>query len=472
MVAILRFDSLRDPANLSVAFFFFFQIPTRYQTYRNSPPHRRGHTDDCTPITSTNDGMAHRTDGTSENASGFENAAAPGPPDAPLTKNDVQAIISQTVPDVVARAVREALETQNQNQASQQTVHQSPDIHQQMSESLGGYFQQTHSQWLKPEPSHAGSHAGSHAWPNPGPATEPWKSAAVSQPEADPRMVKELAAVAANIDRVAALRRRYLELSLQRDSDNPKNSPDWCIHPPPPEPAWVSEPGKAAGSSSNSLNNSMKLNSEAEADDSHNPSQPDQKRRIAKKRNPGESGEDIGEDFDLEDFLPVPGDCDMEFRLDDSGVYQVFVGSDESSQDTPLVHVPTIREFYMDLEEILDVCADGPSKSFAFRRLQYLDGQFNMYTLLNEYHETADSKRVPHRDFYNVRKVDTHVHHSACMNQKHLLRFIKSKMKKCPDEVVIERDDRLLTLAEVFESINLTAYDLSIDTLDMHVSWL
>ncbi|RYR34220.1 hypothetical protein Ahy_A10g048970 isoform J [Arachis hypogaea] len=43
-------------------------------------------------------------------------------------------------------------------------------------------------------------------------------------------------------------------------------------------------------------------------------------------------------------------------------------------------------------------------------------------------------KFAPHRDFYNVRKVDTHVHHSACMNQKHLLRFIKSKLRKEPDE--------------------------------------
>ncbi|CRK30239.1 hypothetical protein BN1723_014349, partial [Verticillium longisporum] len=99
---------------------------------------------------------------------------------------------------------------------------------------------------------------------------------------------------------------------------------------------------------------------------------------------------------------------------------------------------------------------------------QRMQAKFNLYALLNEYQETADSKKVPHRDFYNVRKVDTHVHHSACMNQKHLLRFIKSKMKKCPDEVVLYRDDRHLTLAEVFESINLTAYDLSIDTLDMH----
>jgi len=36
--------------------------------------------------------------------------------------------------------------------------------------------------------------------------------------------------------------------------------------------------------------------------------------------------------------------------------------------------------------------------------------------------------------------------------------------------VVIFRDNRYLTLEQVFESLKLTAYDLSIDTLDMHVS--
>lgn len=71
-------------------------------------------------------------------------------------------------------------------------------------------------------------------------------------------------------------------------------------------------------------------------------------------------------------------------------------------------------------------------------------------------------------DFYNLRKVDTHVHHSSSMNQKHLLRFIKSKMKKSPQDVVIFRDGVASTLSEVFQSLGLTAYDLSIDTLDMH----
>ena len=56
------------------------------------------------------------------------------------------------------------------------------------------------------------------------------------------------------------------------------------------------------------------------------------------------------------------------------------------------------------------------------------------------------------------------------MNQKHLLRFIKSKMKKSPKDTVIHRDDKDLSLEEVFKSLGLTSYDLSIDALDMHVS--
>ncbi|CAI5738103.1 unnamed protein product [Peronospora destructor] len=56
------------------------------------------------------------------------------------------------------------------------------------------------------------------------------------------------------------------------------------------------------------------------------------------------------------------------------------------------------------------------------------------------------------------------------MNQKHLLRFIKSRLRNSPGEIVIFRDGRFMTLSEVFRSLNLTGYDLSVDTLDMHAS--
>lgn len=54
------------------------------------------------------------------------------------------------------------------------------------------------------------------------------------------------------------------------------------------------------------------------------------------------------------------------------------------------------------------------------------------------------------------------------MNQKHLLRFIKRAMKKYPKEIVHVERGKGQTLMEVFETMNLTAFDLSVDTLDMH----
>ena len=44
----------------------------------------------------------------------------------------------------------------------------------------------------------------------------------------------------------------------------------------------------------------------------------------------------------------------------------------------------------------------------------------------------------------------------ACMNQKHLLRFIKHKLRHVPHEIVTFRDGKYLTLGEVFESLKLT----------------
>lgn len=63
--------------------------------------------------------------------------------------------------------------------------------------------------------------------------------------------------------------------------------------------------------------------------------------------------------------------------------------------------------------------------------------KFRLHLLLNADREFLAQKGAPHRDFYNIRKVDTHIHHSACMNQKHLVRFIKSKLRKESDEVKI-----------------------------------
>ena len=294
-----------------------------------------------------------------------------------------------------------------------------------------------------------------------------------------PDISPELSAISVNIKRVLDIRHKYINLSLQGPGDNPKDGPDWRIYPPPPNPTWDDNKTRPIGqtSGSNSLSSSRVLT----ADSGHLHTNilfgTSQYRDSARQQLPvsptvkhRKPGQDIGEDFDMLDLLPLPSkDEHTSFKLDQGSIYQIFETAQLARNASPIVTVPTLREFYIDMDQVQSVSSDGPTKSFAFRQLDILEGRFHLYFLVNSYQETADCKRVPHRDFYNVRKVDTHVHHSACMNQKHLLRFIKSKMKKSPDEVVMFRDNKELTLKKVFESINLTAYDLSIDTLDMHV---
>ncbi|CAA0835857.1 AMP deaminase [Striga hermonthica] len=158
------------------------------------------------------------------------------------------------------------------------------------------------------------------------------------------------------------------------------------------------------------------------------------------------------------------GKSDHYFQMED-GVVHVYANKDSKEKLFPVADATT---FFTDLHHILKVIAAGNIRTLCHHRLVLLEQKFNLHLMLNADREFLAQKSAPHRDFYNVRKVDTHVHHSACMNQKHLLRFIKSKLRKEPDEVVIFRDGTYLTLKEVFESLDLTGYDLNVDLLDVH----
>ncbi|CAG8723270.1 15006_t:CDS:10, partial [Racocetra persica] len=247
----------------------------------------------------------------------------------------------------------------------------------------------------------------------------------------DENVQVELEAIYTDFQKCLELRDKYMKLSLQRLGDNPKDKESWVIYPQPPKPTWE------------------KPQSQYE---SH-------KQYKEKKA--------VGEDFKF-DECNIPEEHDFLYALDKHGVYQVYETQECLEKGKPAYTIPRSNEYFKDLDYILKVISEGPAKSYAYRRLRYLEGKWNMFVLLKEYQEVVDSKKVSHRDFYNVRKVDTHVHLSSCMNSKHLLRFIKSKLKRHANDEVIYRDNQVLTLTQVFESLKLTAYDLSIDTLDMH----
>ncbi|XP_057494383.1 probable AMP deaminase isoform X1 [Actinidia eriantha] len=162
-------------------------------------------------------------------------------------------------------------------------------------------------------------------------------------------------------------------------------------------------------------------------------------------------------------FVPVEATA-HHFRMED-GVVRVYAGENDL---TDLFPVASSTMFFTDMHHLLKVTSIGNVRSACHHRLRFLEEKFRFHLLVNSDREFLAQKSAPHRDFYNIRKVDTHVHHSACMNQKHLLRFIKSKLRKEPDEVVIFRDGIYFTLKEVFESLQLTGYDLNVDLLDVH----
>ncbi|KAJ7038027.1 hypothetical protein C8F04DRAFT_1232323 [Mycena alexandri] len=135
-----------------------------------------------------------------------------------------------------------------------------------------------------------------------------------------------------------------------------------------------------------------------------------------------------------------PEEHPFTFEIDHKGVIRVYDIASPDDQKTPVYEIPNIREYFVDLDYDLGVISDRPTKSFAFRRLKYLASKFAMYSLLNE---LSDMKQVPHR----------------CAESTNFLAQ--------PQDVVIFRDDAALTLEQVFKSLKLTAYDLSIDALDM-----
>ncbi|KAM5137838.1 AMP deaminase 3 isoform 1-T1 [Mantella aurantiaca] len=174
------------------------------------------------------------------------------------------------------------------------------------------------------------------------------------------------------------------------------------------------------------------------------------------------------EDEDPYDLEKVPSNLLYVVRMK-GGIPFVYDNKETAEANQPRsLPYPDMETYTLDLSHILALIADGPTKTYCHRRLNFLGSKFNLHEMLNEMSELKELKSVPHRDFYNVRKVDTHIHAAACMNQKHLLRFIKHTYRTEPDRVVAEKNGQKMTLKELFESLHMDPYDLTVDSLDVH----
>ncbi|KAM4795073.1 AMP deaminase 1 [Rhinophrynus dorsalis] len=181
------------------------------------------------------------------------------------------------------------------------------------------------------------------------------------------------------------------------------------------------------------------------------------------------------------DFTPLPQKDEDPFRTDNlpadlgyqmkmkNGVVYVYQNKDALSKGKPKnLDYPDLYTFVDDMNFLIALIAQGPVKTYSHRRLKFLSSKYKVHEMLNEMEELKELKNNPHRDFYNTRKVDTHIHAAACMNQKHLLRFIKKTYRVDSERVVYNSKGKQMTLKEVFGKLNLHPYDLTVDSLDVH----
>ncbi|KAJ2906882.1 AMP deaminase, partial [Coemansia aciculifera] len=120
---------------------------------------------------------------------------------------------------------------------------------------------------------------------------------------------QELQRIGRALTRCMELRDKYMQTSLQRESDNPRNYKQWQIYPAPPPPGWHSS---------------------------------------SKKSTP-----DVGEIFDFAQCA-IPGDDEgYSFAMTEEGVYAVADPSGET-----FTSAPSIREFFMDLDFLIDTISD------------------------------------------------------------------------------------------------------------------
>lgn len=116
------------------------------------------------------------------------------------------------------------------------------------------------------------------------------------------------------------------------------------------------------------------------------------------------------------------------------------------------VNVPSFKEFRQDFEWCLKIIKDRSLSRFSEKRLQYLANKFPIFQYLHSKEETRESKRVPHKDFYNCRKIDLNLLLSGCFSQWQLTEFIWTKLKKEPDKIIHQTSSGdHITLSQLFK---------------------
>ena len=69
----------------------------------------------------------------------------------------------------------------------------------------------------------------------------------------------------------------------------------------------------------------------------------------------------------------------------EQGVFKVYRNQEDMEKGKPISYqCPSLEEFVKDLQKMCTLIADGPLKTFSYKRLVYLSSKFQLHGMLNE----------------------------------------------------------------------------------------
>eukprot|EP01103_Thecamoeba_quadrilineata_P012504 TRINITY_DN3237_c0_g1_i3.p1 TRINITY_DN3237_c0_g1~~TRINITY_DN3237_c0_g1_i3.p1 ORF type:complete len:1135 (+),score=180.88 TRINITY_DN3237_c0_g1_i3:29-3433(+) len=147
------------------------------------------------------------------------------------------------------------------------------------------------------------------------------------------------------------------------------------------------------------------------------------------------------------------------FRHNDKGELHIEL------EGRVLFKQPSLEEFILDYTKIFRLCHDPAANAFCQRRLKINETRFELHILLNARLEQRAQQYDP-SDHFNVVRVDNHVHLASAMDSHSLLKFIKKKIKRCPNDVVYSQDGEKVTLKEAYDKLGIPVENFSVDALE------
>ncbi|KAL9181807.1 hypothetical protein ACHAXT_012150 [Thalassiosira profunda] len=159
----------------------------------------------------------------------------------------------------------------------------------------------------------------------------------------------------------------------------------------------------------------------------------------------------------------TPSDAKLEYVFGSDGVVEIYDARDFRRTNN-LITVPPLSSFVEDYQRLVEMASSGAMRSFSFQRLQMLTSAFKMHVTINGTAEDEAQSGLLGTDFYRTMKIDNHIHLAAAASAKQFVDFVRDKLEKEGDTVVMENGQ---TLKEVFDAAGLEGDHLTIDAFNV-----